>query len=98
VGEERDDLFYYLQLDYPLLVSSVFSTFSMKNAFDDIWHYRLGHLSSFRLHLLQTYIPKISVNNKHICIICHLTKQRRLHFFTSYSITRLPFELIHCHL
>jgi hypothetical protein len=68
----------------------------MKSVSDDIWHYFLGHLSSYRLHLLQTYVPEISVNDKYICTICPLAHQRRLHFSTSHSIAMLPFALIHC--
>jgi hypothetical protein len=48
VGEERNGLCYLVQTDF---VSSVFSALSIKNVSADIWHCRLGHLSSSRLNV-----------------------------------------------
>jgi hypothetical protein len=96
VGEERDGLFYLLQNDPSVHVPFVFSALSINNVSDDIWHYLLGHLSSSRLALLHKYVPTISVNPEHICTVCPLSKQKRLPFSDSHSVSHFIFELIHC--
>jgi hypothetical protein len=92
VGEEKHGLFYLVQTDF---VSSVSSAFSINNVSDDIWHFRLDHLSSSRLNLLLDSVADISINSKHICTICPLAKLKRLPFPISTSISDLPFELLH---
>jgi hypothetical protein len=59
VGEENDGLFYLVRSESVPLVSSVVS---IKNVTSDIWHYRLGHLSSSRLSLLHNSVPNISTS------------------------------------
>jgi len=93
VGEEKHGLFYLVQPDS---VSSVSSAFSISNVSEDIWHYRLGHLSSSRLNLLHASVPDISINSKHVCTICPLAKHKRLPFPISNSVSDFPFELLHC--
>jgi hypothetical protein len=93
VGEEKDGLFYLVRSESVPLVSSAVS---IKNVSNDIWHYCLGHLSSSWLSLLHNSVPDISINSKHVCTICPLAKQKRLPFPISNSITKSPFELVHC--
>jgi hypothetical protein len=96
VDEERDGLFYLLHSDPPVPVSSVFSVLSINNVSDDLWHYRLGHLSSSRLAIFHKFVPVISVNPNHICTVCPLAKQKRLPFVDSNSVSNIIFDLIHC--
>jgi len=93
VAEERNGLFYLVR---PAFVSSVFSAFSTKHVSADIWHCRLGHLSSSRQRLLHAFVPTISLNPQLVCTICPLAKQKRLPFNISDSVTAFPFDLIHC--
>jgi hypothetical protein len=60
-----------------------------------LWHYRLGHLSHQRLSHMHSMYPSISCNNKDVCDICHLAKQRKLPFTPSISIASAKFELLH---
>src|SRR2546428_28517 len=63
---------------------------------DDIWHYRLGHLSMNRLLTLQKSVPIIKCNKAaKPCDVCHFCKQRKLMFPISQSKTVMPFELVH---
>jgi hypothetical protein len=96
VDDERDGLFYLLQNDPSVHVPFVFSALSINNVSDDIWHYRLGHLSSSRLALLHKYVPAISINPDHICTVCPLSKQKHLPFFDIHFVSHFIFELIHC--
>jgi hypothetical protein len=110
VGEERSGLYHLLQVSgkhSPIVSNSVVSFFnnisnsavsatSIKNVSDDIWHYRLGHVSSSRMHLLHQYIPAMVVNKNKVCTICPLAKQHKLSFDVSQSHADFPFYLIHC--
>ena len=63
-----------------------------------LWNYRLGHPSSQRLTLLNTIVPEIKScnNNKPFdCHICPLTKQKKLPFPHSTSISLSCFDLIY---
>ena len=62
----------------------------------DIWHYRLGHVSSSRFHSLKQIDSTIILDHTNVCDICPLAKQRRLHFSVSLSNSNKSFDLIHC--
>jgi transposase InsO family protein len=96
LGKERHGLFYLQQSDSTSSVNSVCFNVSIKSVSDDIWHYRLGHLSLARLHLLHASFLEISVNTEHVCTVCQLAKQRRLPFAVSKSVSNFPFDLVHC--
>ena len=63
----------------------------------DVWHYRLGHLSSHRLMILNEKILylKIQLPSNHDCDIYHFAKQRRLPYSLSPNNASQIFELIH---
>jgi hypothetical protein len=70
---------------------------SVKDPSTDLWHYRLGHLSSSRINLLHSLFPQqIQVDSNNVCNICPLAKQRKLSFPISQNSSKFPFELIHC--
>ena len=60
----------------------------------NLWHYRLGHPSSQRMHLLQNCVSLISCCNKtsSSCTVCPIDKQRRLPFT---HISKSSFDLVH---
>ena len=62
----------------------------------NLWHYRLGHPSSQRMHLLQNSVSSISYCNKTSSsrIVCPIAKQRRLPFTPSH-ISKSSFDLVH---
>jgi transposase InsO family protein len=105
VGKEAGGLFYLLQQPKVFSISSsptpVIRTFfvcfnSIKSSFSDVWHYRLGHPSTSRMHFLHTNVPEIPCNSKDICSICPLARQHRLPFPIHSAATCMPFELVHC--
>ncbi|CAN1140144.1 Retrovirus-related Pol polyprotein from transposon TNT 1-94 [Linum perenne] len=57
--------------------------------------YRLGHLSSSRTSLLNKCNPRLSVELVKHCETCHFSRQKRLSFPSSSTITSYPFELLH---
>ena len=62
----------------------------------DIWHCRLGHVSSSRFHSLKQIDSAITLDHTNVCDICPLAKQRRLPFSVSQSNSNKSFDLIHC--
>ena len=64
---------------------------------DQIWHYRLGHLSNPRLDILKDKMKcTFSKSYKNPCYICPLAKQRRLSFVSNDNKSSFPFDLVHC--
>jgi hypothetical protein len=64
VGEERGGLFYLLQAPRANVNHSQVLIASLKDPSSDLWHYKLGHLSTSRLSLLHTLVPSISSDSK----------------------------------
>ena len=61
---------------------------------ESIWHYRLGHPSASRIQILST-IDNSIVAHKSVCDVCHLSKQRKLPFPISSSMSKNSFDLVH---
>ncbi|WVZ08383.1 hypothetical protein V8G54_021729, partial [Vigna mungo] len=62
---------------------------------NNLLHFRLGHLSSSRLNVLNQQFPFISKDSHEICDIFHLAKQKKLPYSPSSSRGSKIFELIH---
>ena len=61
-----------------------------------LWHARLGHASSSRVHQLASRGLLGSVSTKNFdCVLCQLGKQPALPFNTNESISTNIFDLIH---
>lgn len=58
---------------------------------NDLWYFRLGHLSSFRTALLNSDFPFIFVDKKGICYVCHLEKHINLPYQISFNKVIKPF-------
>jgi hypothetical protein len=102
VGEEQVGLFYLLQDDKVSALRSI-PSFEQHIAFNsikkpslDVWHYRLGHPSISRIKLLHEHVSEISCNSESVCPICPLAKQHKLSFPISTSVSKSPFDLVHC--
>jgi hypothetical protein len=102
VGEEQAGLFYLLQDDKVSATRSI-PSFEQHIAFNsikkpslDVWHYRLGHPSISRIKLLHEHVSEISCNSESVCPICPLAKQHKLSFPVSTSVSKSPFDLVHC--
>lgn len=62
----------------------------------DIWHSRLGHISSDRLqYLISRGVLGQVKQNKVDCVSCKLSKHHALPFNNSASISSAPFDLVH---
>lgn len=85
--EERNGLYCFAPNNASICNSAV----SISSA--DVWHRRLGHLSSKTQNLLSSSVPGIYVSDFNHCNICPLAKQTRLPFPIS---THAIFEIIHC--
>jgi hypothetical protein len=67
----------------------------LKNPSSDLWHFRLGHLSTSKLNLLHTLVPSISADSNNVCNVCPMAKQRHLPFPISNIVSHKPFDLVH---
>jgi len=99
VGREEGGLFYLLQ--EPKVFSTPSSSYttcfsSIKTSLNDVWHYRLGHPSITRMHLLHNKFPEISCNSHDTCTVCPLARHHRLPFPVHTNLSCMPFEIIHC--
>lgn len=101
LGKQRDGLYYLVALattksstppsshtNRPTCNTTISST--------DLWHSRLGHVSSSRLSFIAKNFLNFSVESNNACHICPLAKQSRLPFSTSTISSTKPFDLIHC--
>jgi hypothetical protein len=61
---------------------------------NNLWHFRLGHLSSNLLNILHEQFPFISKHSNEACDVCHLAKQRKLSYSTSDTHALKPFHLL----
>lgn len=61
----------------------------------NVWHSRLGHLSSKCLSLLKEKLSLPALSNSP-CHICSLAKERRLSFPFNNHVASNPFDLVHC--
>nr|XP_023882015.1 uncharacterized protein LOC111994377 [Quercus suber] len=63
-----------------------------------LWHNRMGHPSSSRLHLISSTIPDVIFCDKElpVCTVCPLAKQKRLPFPNENNICSSIFDLVHC--
>jgi hypothetical protein len=93
VGKRRDDLYYLVAL-----ASTPPSTCFVCNLIisSNLWHRRLGHLSSNRLQFLADNSLKFNFDSSHKCEVCPLAKQTRQPFPSSSISTSKCFSLIHC--
>ena len=100
-GRQENGL-YYMEL-----VSEVKTTVICNNTIaeshsyslpvSDLWHYRLGHLSTNRLSILIEKFPhaKFTLPSSHTCDICQFAKQKCLSYSLSpYNASKI-FELVH---
>lgn len=60
-----------------------------------LWHFRLKHLSHYRLSKMSQVYPNITHDNKASCDICHFAKHKKLPFNYNISKASRYFELIH---
>ena len=71
------------------------SVFSCNKVPIDLCHFRLGHPSHDRFHLLKQCYPILSNEKQFVCDTCHKSKQIKLSFPHSDSHVVTPFSLIH---
>ena len=64
-------------------------------AYNALWYFRLGHLSSFRMTSLHSIFSFLNVDNNAICDVCHFAKHKKLPFDSSCNKVDKPFEQMH---
>jgi hypothetical protein len=93
---DAHDGLYYLKLeDKSAHVHAADGTNNITIPTQAVWHFRLGHLSLNRMHLLHKQFPYIIVDNKGVCDICHLAKHKKLPYANSMNKADKPFDMIH---
>jgi len=60
-----------------------------------LWHFRLGHLSNFRLALMNKQFPFLSSDETLVCDTCHFAKQNKLPFCISTKRAMNKFDILH---
>ncbi|KAK8933736.1 hypothetical protein KSP39_PZI015982 [Platanthera zijinensis] len=82
-------------LHVPPLSSSASALSAISTA--DLWHRRLGHLSSNRLQsvIRSGALGRVSPSPLSVCTGCRLSKHLALPFTSSASQTTAPFDLVH---
>ena len=93
LAKEKGGLYLFQDTEYSADSSSVIHQ-ANTITFEALWHFRLGHPSSSRVQVLKQDHPFIS-NDKVDCEICHFSKQRKLSFPVSLSISKNYFDLVH---
>ena len=61
----------------------------------DTWHYRLGHPARRITEQIYKTFPYIQSKGSDVCDTCHLSKQHKLPFYKSDTISNACFDLIH---
>ena len=84
-GREENGL-YYMNLvpEVKRIVecnNTITEVYSQSPLVNDLWHFRLGHLSPRRLLILNERFPhfKFTLPTNHTCDICHFAKQNAFH-------------------
>ena len=105
VAELKDGL-YALRLDNPKRIPTVsldsnavnfhFSNSRIRDKESELWHSRLGHPSSNKMHILHKIFPFIDskLENSH-CLVCHLATFKRLPYLKSTNVSENYFNLLH---
>jgi len=69
---------------------------SVLNDCFDVWHMRLGHVSSSGMSIISKQFPFIPcIKNAPPCDACHYAKQKKLPFSHSSIKSSAPFDLLH---
>ena len=97
IAEECNGLYQYKDNSKSIL-NSGFESCVVTNVHsvttDSLWHYRFGHPSFSRLQVLSTIDTSIVARNC-VCDVCHISKQKKLPFPISSSVSQNCFDLIH---
>ncbi|CAL8150570.1 unnamed protein product [Prunus armeniaca] len=104
LGKQRDGLYYLVALASTTLSPKFRSSAAIAShpscshvtSSTDLWHRRLGHLSSSRLDFMAKNLLNFPFKSNNPCDVCALAKQCRLPFSASSISSVRPFELIHC--
>ena len=91
LGEQRDRLYYLVALasEKPKSQTPSIATTSCRSPSHQVisstvlWHCRLGHLSSSRLHFMAKHLLSFHFQSNNACDVCAFTKQSRLPFSIS---------------
>ncbi|KAM1681408.1 hypothetical protein ACFX2K_038957 [Malus domestica] len=95
LGKQRGGLYYLVALA-PVQDGTSRRFCNMVLSPTELWHRRLGHLSSSRLDFMSKTMLHFPFQSNNACDVCPLAKQSRLPFGVSTIATQKPFALIHC--
>ncbi|KAM2104654.1 hypothetical protein ACFX1R_015231 [Malus domestica] len=101
LGKERDGLYYLVpvQEDFVLRQTKPGVVAASASAPSNVWHQRLGHLSTGPARVLSSSIPDISFNFDSHCDVCPVAKQTRAHkcLFVGYPSGQKGYRLYNLH-
>ncbi|KAI9180399.1 hypothetical protein LWI28_004458 [Acer negundo] len=95
LGKQRDGLYYLVALATKKSMTNSSPpphrpTCNLTISSTDLWHNRLGHVSSSRLSFIAKTFLNFSAESNNACPICPLAKQSRLPFYSSHSCVYTP--------
>ncbi|CAL9012537.1 unnamed protein product [Prunus brigantina] len=104
LGKQRGGLYYLVALASTTLSPKFRSSTAIAShpscshvtSSTDLWHRRLGHLSSSRLDFMAKNLLNFPFKSNNACDVCAPANHCRLPFSASSILSIRPFELIHC--
>lgn len=89
--------FYVLEPLQSNIVSSISQNLPILQVSSEVWHQKLGHPFSRKLHLLYKSLNVSAEKSDHtpVCKVCPLAKHKHLPFSSSNYLSNSPFDLIH---
>ncbi|KAK2361432.1 putative mitochondrial protein [Trifolium repens] len=94
-AREHEGLYYLNLTDRIAHVATIDGSHTPSIPQQAIWHFRLGHLSHSRMTRLHTKFPYVILDQNGVCDICHLAKQKKLPYSSSFSKADAAYDVIH---
>jgi hypothetical protein len=94
-AREHEGLYYLNLTDRIAHVATIDGSHTPSIPKQAIWHFRLGHLSHSRMTRLHTKFPYVILDQNGVCDICHLAKQKKLPYSSSFSKANAAYDVIH---
>jgi hypothetical protein len=94
-AREHEGLYYLNLADKIAHVTTIDGSHLPTIPKEALWHFRLGHLSHSRITRLHTKFPYVIIDQNGVCDICHLAKQKKLPYSSSFNKADAAYDVIH---